>query len=142
MTLKNTNAMKNTLNKLLLLTLVLVMSACTLDEDLDPLDPGDDRDKFTGSWIFSETIIRSTSYQVTISNDPSNSSQVRLSNLGNIGGSAYGIVTSSRITVPSQEVSGMVLEGSGTLTSENEMEWEYTVTADGNQDVCTAVATK
>lgn len=134
--------MKNTLNKLIIITFMIALSACALDEDLGPIDDGDDRDKFTGSWLFSETIIRSTSYQVTISNDPSNSSQVRLSNLGNIGNSAYGIVTSSRITVPSQEISGMFIEGSGRLTSENEMEWEYTITADGNQDVCTAIATK
>lgn len=134
--------MKTTISKLLLLILMFAFTACELDEELDPLDPGDDRDKFVGSWLFSETIIRSTSYQVTISNDPSNSSQVRLSNLGNIGSSAYGIVTNSRITVPSQDVSGMSIEGSGTLTSTNEMEWEYTITADGNQDVCTAIATK
>lgn len=121
------------------------ISSCTLDEDLDPLD-GDIRDKYTGTWLFSESpASRNTSYSVTISLDPSNSSQVLLKNIGNFGSSysAYGIVTSSSITVPSQEIySGITIFATGTLTSADVMEWEYTITGGGDAEEYVATATR
>lgn len=120
-------------------------SACTLDEDLDPLD-GDLRDKYTGTWLFAESpASRNTSYSVTISLDPSNSSQVLLKNIGNLGTSysAYGIVTSSSITVPSQEIySGIIIHGTGTLISADVMEWEYDITGGGDIEYFVATATR
>ncbi len=130
---------------LLLFSLSIFMVACTLEDDLDPIS-GDDRDKFTDTWMFFENeVSRGASYSVTISNDPGNSSQVLLKNFGNMGHaySAYGIVTTSRIEVPSQEIySGITIEGSGRLVSSDEMEWTYSITGGGEYEEFTATASR
>lgn len=127
------------------LTLLVFLTACELDEDLDPIDT-DSRDKFTGTWLFSESpAARSISYSVSVSKDPSNSSQVILKNFGNFGNSysAYGIVTSSRIVVPSQEIyPGMTIDGDGSMPSTNRMEWSYSINGGGELEEYVATATK
>ena len=121
--------------------------SCTLDENVDP-DTGDPRDAVTGSWRFNESPAArnvDASYTVTITNDAGNSSQVMLRNFANAGGnySAYGIVTSGRITVPSQEMApGFEVEGSGDIQSLSSMNWEYTIVAGGDMESYTATATK
>jgi len=137
--------MNRSLKIIFTLMVLSIFSACTLDEDLDPIN-GDTRDKYTGTWLFAESpASRNTSYSVTISNDPSNSSQVLLKNIGNMGNSysAYGIATSSSITIPAQEIySGITIEGTGTLTSADVMEWEYSITGGGDIEYYVATATR
>lgn len=139
------NHLNRYLRIILSLTLLVFMTACELDEDVDPVD-GDTRDKFTGSWLFSESpAARSISYNVTISKDPSNSSQVILKNFGNFGTaySAYGIVTSSRIVVPSQIIyPGMTISGDGTMPSNSRMQWTYSIEGGGELENYVATATK
>lgn len=137
--------MKSLVRIIPLFALTLFMASCALDEDLGPIS-GDDRDKFTGTWLFSESpAARSISYSVTISNDPSNSSQVLLKNFGNMGNSysAYGIVTSNAIYVPSQEMSdGLFIDGDGSLTSTDNMTWTYTIEGGGDSENYEATASK
>lgn len=129
----------------LFILFLLLLNSCTIDDVVDP-QTGDDRDKYTGTWLFSETpAARSISYSVYITNDPSNSVQVLLRNMGNLGGSvsAYGIATSTRIVIPSQEAyDGVIIEGSGTVSGTNMMQWEYTITAGGDIESYSALATK
>lgn len=129
----------------ILFSFLVILNSCVLDEDLDPIS-GDSRDKFLGKWLFSESpASRSTSFTVTISYDPSNSSQVLLKNMGNFGYSvsAYGIVTSNNIYIPSQEIyPDMTISGSGTMSSSDRMDWEYTITGGGDSEDFMAVATK
>ncbi len=121
------------------------LTSCTLEEDLDPISD-DARDKFIDTWMFYENeAVRASSYSVNITKDPGNSAQVLLKNFGNMGHaySAYGIVTTSRIEVPSQEIySGIIIEGTGRLISTDEMEWEYTITGGGELEAYTATATR
>lgn len=137
--------MKSLLKLLPLVIITLYLTSCTLDEDMGPIS-GDDRDKYTGTWLFSESpAARSISYSVTISNDPSNSAQVLLKNFGNMGNSysAYGIVTSSYINIPSQEMSdGLFIEGQGSLTSTNTMSWTYTIEGGGDSQNYEATASR
>ncbi len=128
--------------------LVLFMGSCLPDEDLDP-NAGDIREKFVGTWRFTETPIGraldAVSYTVTISYDPGNSSQVLLKNFAQVGGqySAYGIVTNNRITIPSQELAqGFTVSGTGTMAGSTSMDWEYTTIAGSTMESFTAVATK
>jgi len=129
------------------LMLVPLLNSCEPEDDLGP-DTGDPRDKFLGTWSFNESPASrdiDASYSVTITYDASNSSQVLLRNFASAGGqySAYGIVTSSRITVPSQEMApGFIVEGSGTMSSLSAMDWEYTIIAGGDQESFTAFASK
>ncbi|NTW23885.1 MAG: hypothetical protein HGA37_04220 [Lentimicrobium sp.] len=129
------------------LFLVPFLNSCEPTDDLGP-DTGDPRDKFLGSWNFNESPASrdiDASYSVTISYDASNSSQVLLRNFASAGGqySAYGIVTSNRITVPSQEMApGFIVEGSGTMSSLDAMDWEYSIEAGGDLENFTAFASK
>jgi hypothetical protein len=129
------------------LLLIPFAVSCVPEDDLGP-DTGDPRDKFIGSWMFNETpAVRNidASFTVTISYDESNSSRVKLRNFANAGGqySAYGIVTSNRITVPEQDMAtGFTVEGSGTMSTTTSMDWEYTITAGGDMESYTATATK
>ena len=140
--------MKKQFHLLIIIVLAALVQSCLPEEPIGP-DTGDVRDKFTGRWIFIDNnpkrILKST-FEVVISIDPSNSSQVLLSNFGNPGSGsnpAIGIVTSSRITVTSQITApDFRVEGSGILTNVNKMNWTYSITAGGNKDNYTATATK
>ncbi len=132
----------------LLMLMIFPLTSCVLDEDLDPYEM-DPRDKFTGSWRVTETSgYKSTegiSYTITISYDPANSSQVLIRNFGNAGNaySAFGIVTTGRITVPLQEIaSGFLISGSGSSSGNTGMSWNYTITAGGDERTYQATAVK
>lgn len=131
--------------QLIFIMLIPAIISCVPDDDLGP-DTGDPRDKFIGSWNFDESpAARGVSYPVTISYDDNNSSQVFLSNLARAGSNykAYGIVTSNKISVPYQETAeGFFVEGSGTMTALDEMDWEYSYAAGGDLEYFTAHATK
>lgn len=118
-------------------------------EAVDENTTGDDpRDSYVGEWHFIENSksTESQSYLVTISKDPTNSSQVILGNLGNPGSqdiTVKGIATSSQIVVSSQSMgNGWVIEGIGRTTIvKSSMTWEYSILAGGNNDPYTATAT-
>ena len=139
--------LKTIIRPALLLLIITSLSACVPDEEVDP--GGDARDKFTGTWNFTETPAAKSpdaiSFPVTIIYDQNNTAQVLLRNFAQLGGkfAPYGIVTSNRITIPSQEADpGFLISGTGTLSATNRMEWTYTTIAGGNMESFTAVATK
>lgn len=128
------------------LLLIASLSSCIPEEDIDTGDP---RDKFTGTWRFTENqIVKSPdaiSFTVTITYDPNNTSQVLLRNFAQLGGqfAPYGIVTSNRITIPSQDVGqGFLISGSGTMSGSSQMDWDYTTIAGGDKESFTATASK
>jgi len=140
--------MKKQFHFFVFILIATFIQSCVPEDSVTP-DTGDIRDKFTGSWLFIETGKKrsvNVTYTVEISKDPSNSSQVLLSNFGNPGlgyDPAYGIATSGRITVPSQNTaSDWRVEGSGTLTNAGKMDWTYSITAGGNKDTYLATATR
>lgn len=124
------------------------LQSCVPEDQVTP-DTGDVRDKYLGTWLFIDYTpngnLKST-FAVVITLDPSNSSQVLLSNFGAPGQGAdpaYGIATSGRITVPSQNTStDWIVEGSGTLVNESTMSWSYSITAGGDKITYQATATK
>ena len=128
---------------------VLFISACE-PVDGDPVSD-DPRDAYVGEWQFIESF-KSTegqSYIVTITKDPSNSSQVFLANFGNPGSNevyAVGLVTSSQLVISQQKlVNGTwIVQGSGSFsnTSKTAMNWAFSITAGGSKDDYTATATK
>ena len=119
---------------------ILIIS-CT--EEGDVFNPQDDRDAFLGTWNVDETCNR-IPYQVTIIKDPTNSSQVIITNFWLIGPNEkapYAIVAGSTIVIPQQNIYNdekTIVKGSGTL-NKNTIEWEYTVN-DG-ADLYTCIAT-
>lgn len=140
--------MKRQFQFLAIILMAAFVQGCVPEDTVTP-DTGDVRDKFTGTWLFNENASNrslKSAYTVVITLDPSNTSQVLLSNFGNPGSGyepAYAIVTSNRLTVPSQNIaSDWVVDGSGTLANSTTMTWSYSITAGGNRDTYTATATK
>lgn len=132
----------------LFLLFALALSSCIPEDEVDP-DYGDPRDKFVGTWRLTENEGYKNglgiSYTIIISYDPGNSAQVLLKNFCNAGNkySAYGIVTTSRISIPAQEMApGFLVSGTGNAAGKSGMNWEYVITAGGDQNRYTATAVK
>jgi hypothetical protein len=84
-------------------------------------------------------------YNVTISEDPSNTSYVKLAGIYHLGDTIkiQGLVTNSTITITNQTTScNCTFNGSGTLTNSTTMNWNYTATDIADIDTCTATYTK
>ncbi len=103
---------------------LLFLAAC---EDPDGPDDGDVRAKYTFTWTCSES--GGMNYPVTITEDPSNTTQVLIANFHYLGNSekAYAIATSNNLTIPSQDVCGNTVNGSGTLVNANKITLRYYV---------------
>lgn len=128
---------------------VLFISACE-PVDGDPVSD-DPRDAYVGEWQFIESF-KSTevqSYLVTITKDPSNSSQILLANFGNPGSNdiyAVGLVTTSQVVISQQKLvnSSWVVQGAGSFSNvaKTAMNWTLSVTAGGEKNDYIAIATK
>jgi len=109
---------------------------CVNDEDPDPGDP---RDKFLGTWKVSETCLK-LNYEVEITYDPQNSSQVLINNFGNPGSgyqAAVAMVVNDKIYISEQETGeNWLVSGEGSYLTSNEIEWEYNLTISGNLMQC------
>jgi hypothetical protein len=92
----------------------------------DPNTDQDVREKYVAKWLCIE--LNGPTYEVTISIDPSNSTQILIGNFHLLGASAkaYAIATSNNITIPSQEICGNTVNGSGTLVNANKINVQYT----------------
>ena len=122
---------------------IFIMLIISCAEENDIFNPQDDRDAFLGTWNVDETCNR-IPYQVTIIKDPTNSSQVIITNFWLIGPNEkapYAIVAGSTIVIPQQNIYNdekTIVKGSGILNKDI-IEWEYTVN-DG-ADLYTCIAT-
>ena len=130
--------------KFWVLILVLGIISCNPDDDVF-VDPGNDRDKFFGSWTVNESCFKSN-YTVIISADPGNSAQVLLSNFGNPGPNyeaAIGIVAGRKIIVTTQIIGdGWSINGIGDLDDNDNIIWTYTLVIAGNSLSCSSEFTR
>jgi hypothetical protein len=135
---------KSSILIVLLAFLPMLFSSCELDEDDDPF--ADPRDKFNGTWRLNESEAKSSMafYNILISVDPGNTSQVLIRNFANTGNNhaAYGIVTTNRITVPAQTIASLDVSGTGVLSSIIRMNWTYSVNDGADLINYTATAEK
>ena len=120
--------------------------ACNPDDPNTP-DNTDPRDKFVGSWLCNENshLNGNSSFTVTASLNPSNSSQIYLANFYQLGTSqkVYGVVASSSVTIPSQTLSSVTVRGSGDITNnDTKINWTYYVDDGADIDTCTAIYSK
>ena len=114
--------------------------ACLPEDDGDPFN--DPRDKFIATWKVAENCTRGN-YSSTISADPSNSSQVLISNFGNPGPGydpAVGLVVGSTVFVSSQTIGeSWTVSGEGIYdTGSNTISWTYSLDIAGSNMSCTA----
>lgn len=123
-----------TLRFLLLIPFVLAFTSCIDDDGVDPFDDGDSRDVFVGSWNCVENEAK-IAFTVNIIKDTASNDKILLENFAYIGMDEYATasILGATLTVPEQiPCEGYVVEGSGTLINEDEMQWTYTVTAGGD----------
>jgi hypothetical protein len=122
----------------------LIVNSCTVDDSDDGpyVDP---RVKFLGDWSVNNEDCSKSRYIVTISEDPSNSSQVLLFNFGfsQTAEPDTAIVAGSTITLPDQvnsekwEVSGI-----GKYEDPDKISWTYSLYISGDLQSCTATYVK
>lgn len=124
--------------------LLIQLTSCIDDEIVDPNDDGDARDVYTGSWNCVENSAK-IAFTVNISKHPTNSDIILLENFAYIGMNEFaeGEILGPNISIPEQvPCEGYVVSGSGTLLNENQIQWTYTVTAGGDQQLYTAMFTR
>ena len=99
--------------------------------------------------VFQQVLIKINNgiYTVSISKAAANSSDLILSNFNNIGGStAYYVKSSlsgSSISIPSQDVLGDQISGSGSIAADTKINFTYTVyDPNGTTDAYAAIYTK
>lgn len=134
--------MKRKKSALLFLSAMLILSfSCITDEDDDLVDP---RDKFLGSWTVNESCSKRI-YTVTITEDPSNSGNILISNFADpgFGDPAVGIVAGTHIELdPNEKIGdGWSVSGGGDLVKNNRMEWNYDLLIAGSEQNCSATYT-
>lgn len=124
-----------------LATMMIISLSCTTDEDDELTDP---RDKFLGSWTVNESCSKRI-YTVTITEDPTNSGNVLISNFADpgFGDPAVGIVAGTHIELdPNEKIGdGWTVSGGGDLVKNNRMEWSYDLLINSSQQTCSATYT-
>lgn len=110
-------------------------------------EPDDIRDKYVDQWSFSEVSsqIGPNTYVVQISKSTTNTDQVFLENLYNIGFAykATATVSGNNITIPSQIYNGNTLTGNGTLSAtSNTINLTYYMNNGTTIDTCSGTLTR
>jgi hypothetical protein len=108
---------------------------------------GDVRDQYVGTWVVTETKLRSAkiAYEMIITKDNQNSAMVLIDNFGSTGSGVMtqAIATESTLTVQAQSpATGVTVSGSASLTSQKIMNWTYSLTIGGDKSDYSAIATK
>ncbi len=127
---------------LVTIVVILIISSCT---DETGITTGDDRDKFTGNWSCSEKskVFGNSNYAVSITKIGDNDS-IAIRNFYNLGStfSAIGIVGGNAITIPFQNIDGIVVQGSGLLSNNSKFELDYFTNDAGVKDTVADTFTK
>lgn len=114
----------------------LSFHSCTKEDNL--LDDGDARDTFVGEWSVTDACSKQI-YRSSITFDPSNSSQVTISNYANLGQSAQAVIAGNSIYIESQDIgNGYTASGNGRLTGEIISWTSHNFDTSGDATECTA----
>ena len=128
-------------------TIMSLLTSCDPNDPNNNPQPIDDpRDNYVGSWLCNEhsNLNGNSSFSVTISLNPNNSTQIHLLNFYQLSGQqVYGVVTSNSVTIPSQQITNFNVKGTGTISNNyTKIDWNYYVNDGSDIDTCTAVFTK
>jgi hypothetical protein len=114
------------------------LSSCE-ETNIDP--ETDPRAQYLGSWSCTESL---GIYPVTISLDPSNSTQILIHNFHLFGANekAYAIATQNNLTLPTQSILSNTIYGSGVLVNNNKITLKYYVNDSTDIVTVNAIYTK
>jgi hypothetical protein len=120
---------------------IVLLSGCAIDEDVIP-DETDPASAFVGTWSVSDNALK-LNYEVTITKNPLNSTEVILSNFAGSGDAVAGLVTGKTVTIESQNVgSNWEVGGSGVYKSASRLEFTYNLIIGGDSEQRLAVFLK
>ena len=136
--------------KISFIVIAIFVASCASNKNDDPNSPqpsSDDRDKFVGYWLASENsalVGGTTSHTVNINKSTTNSNEVLINNFYGFSFSfVRASVSNNILTIPYQIFgSNNFAQGSGVLTSPNNISLNYTITVGSSRDSCTAIYTK
>ncbi|GAB4135145.1 MAG: hypothetical protein Fur0041_09000 [Bacteroidia bacterium] len=121
----------------------LTFVSCQPDEDPTPAD---DRDKYVDQWVCNENSsqIGQNSYIIHINKSTTNSGQILIENLYNIGFNykATADVSGSSFNIPQQTYYSNQLRGSGTMPGNNTINLTYYIDNGTTIDTCVATLTR
>ncbi|MFA8449758.1 MAG: hypothetical protein ACEPOW_03590 [Bacteroidales bacterium] len=114
--------------KLAFLMLILMVFSCSSETE-DAERPNDPRDRFVGEWSVLEVPASRLNYQVIITKDPNNSSQILLQNFANSNDKVKALVVSNTATLLEQTFGdGWLLQsGSGTIESDGNIDFSFNI---------------
>jgi len=114
-------------NKLLkslagIISVMLLVTSCELDDNIDPDNGSDPRDNIVDTWRSTEisAIYGKSSYIVDIAKEPLDSTEVVLSNFYNLGidTEVKGTLNGYKIYISAQVVNGNEISGEGNIAGD------------------------
>lgn len=114
------------------------------EADATMCDPDGTSNKFVGSYNVVETCgTGNDNYTITITKSSTGDYKILISNFFNTFGSTVvnADVSQSNVTIPSQTITGITVNGSGSMSGTT-LNLSYTVSSSAGQTSCTAVCTK
>lgn len=136
--------MKKVSNYILLSTLlaVFIASSCNKDSNTTPVLT---RSSLTGKWMVNESKKKIT-YEVTISIDSSSTNGILINNFAGGGPNvnAIAFLSGTTLALETNELlsNGWIVNGSGSVSGTNRIDWPYTVHDGATQISVQAVFTK
>lgn len=114
------------------LFLSLVLPSCNLDEEIGP--DTDPIEKYLGSWSVRDNELK-VNYTVSISRNPSNSTEVRIQNFAASGGTATALVVGNTLTLTSSVIgNGWQVSGTGIYKNSSRLEFTYNLVVSGSAE--------
>ena len=109
------------------------ITSCSPDKG--ETNPTSDRENFVGTWKCQENSSRygTSTFDIQIGTDSSNSSNILIENIYNLGFKykTSAIVNGNSFRIPSQSISGNIIEGSGISQTTNIINMKYLVNDGG-----------
>ena len=125
----------------LLFLVLLSFTACVPDDGNIP-DETDPALAFVGNWSVSDNALK-LNYEVQITKNPQNSTEILLDNFAGSGDRTVGLVTGKTVTIDNQTLgNGWKVSGSGQYKSSTRLEFQYRLIIGGDEERRTAIFLK
>ncbi|HOY32973.1 MAG TPA: hypothetical protein PKW80_13930 [Bacteroidales bacterium] len=134
--------MKNPIKYIVFILIIGLSTLYSCDPE-DNINPDDDvRAPYLGTWLCTE--LSGMTYNVTVTLDQANSTQILIGNFHFYGANekVYAIATTNNLTLPSQNICGNTVYGSGTLINDSKFTMKYYVNDMADIDTVNATYTK
>ncbi len=121
-----------------IVSILIMLQSCAITDN----GPTDDITKYVGTWSVSDQSAR-LNYSVTITANPSNSSEILLSNFADLGNTATALVVGNSVEIDNQSLgSDYTVQGSGSYISDKKLEFSFTLNDGIDTESRTATFTK